>query len=930
MTATRLALATAAVAALVALGGCDRFTSIDTRVSRANTSFQTGNYQAALIEVRKALKSDPHNLEAQLLLVDVLEASGEIHAALVQLDQAESAGASVQDVGIRKLKLLVSLGDRDQLRKALDEAHDLSRANREAFTGRLLLLENKPAEAQASFDAALAADPTLTDALLGRIEALAAQGKTAEAARAIDELTARDSKAGRAWMLKGALAARAGDYSTAAEALTMAVEPGRGLGQLDLVQAHTQRVESYLAARKLVEARSSLEALQAAAGQSAIVSLMRAKVSLSTGDATTAVNELRKFTQAVPQHMTGRLLLVAALLEQGSGEQAFAEAVRCVSEFPDRDEPRLALAQIELRMGRSSNAEETLKPLTSRSPANPLAVAMAAEIRIRRGEAVAGIGLLEQSLIEQPDNPRLQLQLAAAYLATGDAKRSLTFLDSMNDGGLAARDRLRVIATAALQGSTNAEKELDAAISRHPTDVDLLLTAAAYHASTDRLDQARSYLQRARAIRPEDPALAIALGRLELSAGRLDEAEAVAKSTLDEAPNDSAAMILMASIAAERHNDADVDAWLNRARVARPDAVDVRMALARRASARGNTEEARSLLAEAARNVPTDASARIALAELNAGSGRYTDALNDLREAARLNPNSPAVPLATARVQLADNQVAAARASLKQALALQPGWLPAAATLTALEMSANDLRAALAVVDEVRRADPQGAASFALEGDALMAAQRPADAVRAYVTAYERTATAMLAIRIAQAKSAAKMSLPESALIDWLQRKPEDAVARRTLAEYFMSSGRTDLAIRELEKVIAALPEDAAALNNLAWLYQEKNDPRAIPTSERAYKIASNIAAVADTYGWILLQNRHTADGTRILQQAVQLAPDDPQIRYHLAYALARSEDQKQQAIEILEEITNSGKNFVSLPQARELLSTLSASKADR
>ena len=159
------------------------------------------------------------------------------------------------------------------------------------------------------------------------------------------------------------------------------------------------------------------------------------------------------------------------------------------------------------------------------------------ELRIRRGEAVAGVSLLEQSLAEQPNNSRLRLQLAAAYLSTGEPKRALPVLDAINDSVLsAARDRLRVIATAGMKGPATGQKELEDAVKRHPRDVDLLLMAAAFQASADHIDQARAYVQKAREVRPDDVILALALGRLELSAGRPDEAAAIAKAVLDKRP----------------------------------------------------------------------------------------------------------------------------------------------------------------------------------------------------------------------------------------------------------------------------------------------------------------------------------------------------------------------------------------------------------
>ncbi|HEY5810631.1 MAG TPA: XrtA/PEP-CTERM system TPR-repeat protein PrsT [Povalibacter sp.] len=909
--------------ALMSIAGCDRFTSVETRMTRATASLEAGNHQAALIDVRKALDTQPDNIDAQLLLVDVLAASGETQSALTQLDRAVTSGATPAASEIRRIKLLLTLGDLENLKKALDTSTTLTPAQHDLFDGRLLLLARRPDEAQAAFERALSADPNLTDAALGRVEALATQGRSDEALQAVASVLTRDPTSGRAWILKGSLSAQAGDFTAAAQAMTSAIENGRGLNQMELTQAHALRIESHLAAGQLEAARSSLAALETTAGGSPITSLMRAKVALADRDTTTAVNELRKFTQAVPQHMTGRLLLASALLEQGSTEQALAEAVRNVAEFGDKDEPRLALAGIQLRLSRAADAEETLQPLIARSPPNPLAIAMMAQVRIQRGEIVAGVSLLEQSVAEQPGNARLQLQLAAAYLSTGEAKRALDMLASIHDNELAAaRDRLRVIATAAMKGAATAEKELDAAVARHPTDVDLLLMAAAYQASRDHVDRARGYMQKALAVRPNDPMLMLALGRLELSAGRAAEAEALARSVLEKAPNDAAAMTLMAAVAAQRGQDSEVDAWLNRARVAKPDALDVRLALARRAMARGNNAEARSILEEAVRNVPTDATARIALAEINASGGRYADAMKDLREAAKGKPDSPFILLAMAKVQLAAKDTRAARDSLRRALELTPGWLPAAMTLAALETGDSNLSAALDIVQEVRRVDPEGAASFALEGDVYMASKRPADAAAAFAKAYRRTPGAALATRAAQAKSAAKLPAPEAELIDWLARTPDDALARRTLAEYLMAAGKTDAAVQELEKVVLARPHDYAALNNLAWLYQLGKDPRALGLAEKAYAGAPKAAGVADTYGWILVQTGDANKGLTILQQAATLAPTDPEIQFHLAFAASRA-GERDRAVVILRRLVGSDSQFASRDEAQQLLAVL-------
>ena len=275
-----------------------------------------------------------------------------------------------------------------------------------------------------------------------------------------------------------------------------------------------------------------------------------------------------------------------------------------------------------------------------------------------------------------------------------------------------------------------------------------------------------------------------------------------------------------------------------------------------------------------------------------------------------------------ARIQLQSKDTDAARNTLRQALEAAPGWPPAAATLAALETAAGNLDAALEVVRDLRRRDPDGAASYALEGDVYTAAKRPADAAAAFVTAYKRNPAGALATRAARAKSAAKMRAPEAELVDWLTRTPNDTNARRTLAEYQMATGRNAAAAEELEKVVKARPTDVVALNNLALLYQQSNDPRARATAEKAYAAAPKVAAVADTYGWILVRSRDVEKGLQVLEQAAARAPEDGQIQFHLASALSEG-GQRERAVTILRRIVDSQKPFESRDEAAKLLRTL-------
>jgi Tfp pilus assembly protein PilF len=141
------------------------------------------------------------------------------------------------------------------------------------------------------------------------------------------------------------------------------------------------------------------------------------------------------------------------------------------------------------------------------------------------------------------------------------------------------------------------------------------------------------------------------------------------------------------------------------------------------------------------------------------------------------------------------------------------------------------------------------------------------------------------------------------------------------LAEEYVGTQQTDRAIQQYQLAAAGPQPNAMALNNLAWLYQLKGDARAEATARQAHAAAPQSAAIADTYGWILVEKGRPADGLPILQQAAQ-ATGQPQIRYHYAAALAKA-GQPDAARRELREILRTGGSHPAAAEAQQLLAEL-------
>ena len=111
------------------------------------------------------------------------------------------------------------------------------------------------------------------------------------------------------------------------------------------------------------------------------------------------------------------------------------------------------------------------------------------------------------------------------------------------------------------------------------------------------------------------------------------------------------------------------------------------------------------------------------------------------------------------------------------------------------------------------------------------------------------------------------------------------------LAHHYLTSARYPEAVAQYEKLLQGQPDNPVLLNNLAWLYDQAGDARAVDFAKRAYELVPESAMVMDTYGWILHRRGDTAKALELISEAARLAPQFGEIRYHHAVLLHEAGD---------------------------------------
>jgi Flp pilus assembly protein TadD len=125
------------------------------------------------------------------------------------------------------------------------------------------------------------------------------------------------------------------------------------------------------------------------------------------------------------------------------------------------------------------------------------------------------------------------------------------------------------------------------------------------------------------------------------------------------------------------------------------------------------------------------------------------------------------------------------------------------------------------------------------------------------------------------------------------QRTPSDPRPVLDLALLYDRTGRQQQARQEYEIVIQLQPDNATALNNLAYLEAEEGVDlnQALAHAQRAQQKLPGNLDVQDTLALVYIRKNLTNEGIRILRDLVSRKPDSAPFHLHLALALYQKGD---------------------------------------
>ena len=224
-----------------------------------------------------------------------------------------------------------------------------------------------------------------------------------------------------------------------------------------------------------------------------------------------------------------------------------------------------------------------------------------------------------------------------------------------------------------------------------------------------------------------------------------------------------------------------------------------------------------------------------------------------------------------------------ARSIVADLLSEEPENLRLLSFLVDLEMKSGQLNEASKILAQIENINPDHPVVNIFKGDLAIANQDFKSAKFHLKNAWLQSPVDTVAEKLFKVLGVLEQRDEQvKHLENWLEIIPNSAAGTLYQAINFQQTMQKTKAMAAYEKVLEVAPNNVMALNNLGWIYFEKNDDRALSLLKRAAELAPESAAVLDSYGWVLAKNGQREEGLKYLEKAHKLAPDEAEIKAHL------------------------------------------------
>jgi tetratricopeptide (TPR) repeat protein len=860
------------------LFGCkENNAAIKEEVARFNRSAiayqEQGQYRAAMLEAKNAIQKDPKDPQGYITLAKIYNQVGSYAGTQKVLESV------VKDVPAVSIELADAYVQGKKYRSALNllTNYDEGKATPEVVARKQAILARAAIHLgeKAAYEAAVGKLATMPDQQneTNFIEAeyLISQGHTEEAQAKLDALSVSDVKNVRVLILLGNFSLRQNQLAKAEDYYTKALSllPNTDVMTIDKTVALSQLTETLIQQGKTAEAYRYQKILAEANPESQAAQ--------------------QKFNEAMEYYRQGKFTEAKKILDE----------IR--EQYPQDKNTAVLLGLVQYQQGQDKQALELFDKFIDPETASPTIIQAAVLAKYRNNKMNEAVKLLKESVDSQPDNAEIQATYGLALLD----------LDPT---------------------SANGERAIEKSLALNPKQQRLRLALAKRAIAMSNKAQAIAQLKKGYGEDRQDLFMQQAYFKALLGDGRLEEVKTEISNFQKDYPNSARGVFL--------------EGWY---KITQNDYVGAQAAFERALAVKGNTEKTlsyaglaqlfeiqkqpqkavnawQSLLQEDPAQIPAytswlkqmqelkrikEANAflidlekktdkwepSVVLAQFLALQGEFSQAVAHINVALERSANTNNVKQVAADLYLKyglslkkAEKVSDARIYMLKALNFFPSNMNILANVIELEIAQKNIPEAQKLLDQFSSTEEFAAEHAYLQGIIRQAEGKQDEAVKLFLESWKKKPLDVVAETVFDYYNKNNQAAEADKFVeDWVVKLPNNPRPALIKAVKAQEAKDMDSAVKWYEKTIQLAPNMPAAVNNLAWIYYEQKNPKAIDLAKRAYEMAGSNPAIMDTYGWILVENNRIQEGLEILERAVSLAPTNAEIKEHLATAKARA-----------------------------------------
>ncbi|MDR3538039.1 MAG: PEP-CTERM system TPR-repeat protein PrsT [Acetobacteraceae bacterium] len=890
-------------------------------LSSARDSLKKGDLKSAQIDLRNAVRSDPQNAEAHYWLGKVAIELGDPVAAEREALAARDRGFDPhQSVPLLAQAMLAQSKFDDLLQTLRPDGKDATLdAAILVARGYAQIGLRKPDEAAKSFADAEQVAPNAVEPLLADARLAVARADLNNAQQKIDRAIQAQPKSPEALLAKSQLLRMKNDGVGAMTVLDQLIRD-----QPSITQARLDRASLALALGKNDLAKSDIDTVLKATPGNVQGIYLQAVMEAQARDYRAADKDLERIAAYIGRIQRAYYLQAVVKEQLGQFEQAEDAAKKYLARAPNDLAAYKILARIQFAQRRPDQVVDTLSKVAESGKADAETYDLIGRAYAATNQSDPAVAAFQKAESLAPDDVGLQTRLASVRMgmgqvdaAMGDLEHTLEMAPKLPAVGEALF--FAALATGDLNKAADALAKIKAA--QGDTEVTGNLVGLYKLAQID-LQGARDTFTALTQKYPDFAPARINLARVMAMMGDRESAEKMLADLLAKQPAVEPALSMLASSYTQNGRVPEAITLVEAARAAQPANLRVLASLGDLYIRNGNAQKALDLVGQQKGSIASSTEILSLQAAAQLALGQKKEARDTYTEILKSDPSVVGARRQLEALLLEIGDFETARNVVKAGITVAPRNYQLYQDLAIIDLKSTGVDAALATADRLSGQDREFIAIRGLKGDVYMAANRPEDAVNAYTEALAGAPDGGIVSRLASAQLRSRK--PEDAiktLNDWLSKHSDDMTATEQLSEIDISLNRYDDAAAALEKVLQQKPHDAVALNNLAWVYQQKNDPRAQGLARQAYVLAPG-PQTADTLGWIMTTGGNAQTGVALLRQANAEASTDPRVQYHYAVALKQT-GQKDEAVKMLNAVVAVKGDFQEKADAQKLLDEL-------